>query len=203
MCGCTYLATLAAMPPPVAPRIPKQELAAWSAFIWAHSAVIRRIEEALEARGLPPLTWYDVLWPLSRSPERRLRMNQLSEEVVLSRTALSRLVDRIERAGLLRREPVPEDRRGAYAAITEEGEEALRKIWPVYGRMIRALFLKPLGKEDLKRVLLGMERVGEAARPPAKDEWRRPPENSGGPGGASVPATASEVRSPLLAEPEA
>lgn len=150
------------MPPSVAPRIPQEELAAWSAFIGAHATIVRRIERALEDEGLPPLTWYDVLWPLYRAPDRRLRMNQLSEEVQLSRTGLVRLVDRIETAGLLRREPVPEDARGRYVAITEGGIDALRDIWPVYGRQVRELFLTQLGHER-EHVRRALERVRAAA----------------------------------------
>lgn len=161
-CFCTQIGYNSHMPPRVSPRIPDHELAVWSAFLSAHAAVIRRIEERLHEDGLPSLAWYDVLWPLSRSPEKRLRMNELSEEVVLSRTGLVRLVDRIERAGLLRREPVPEDGRGAYAAITAEGEEMLRQIWPVYGREIRELFLGPAAG-DLERIRSGLMRVKDAA----------------------------------------
>jgi DNA-binding MarR family transcriptional regulator len=151
------------MPPRVAPWIPSEQIAAWSAFVEAHAAVTARIEERLRDDGLPPLAWYDVLWPLSRASERRLRMNDLARAVVLSRTGLVRLVDRIERAGMLRREPVPEDGRGAYAVITSVGEEALRRIWPVYGQAIRELFVGPAGR-DLARVRSGLERVIEAAR---------------------------------------
>jgi DNA-binding MarR family transcriptional regulator len=150
------------MPPPVQPRLSKDGLSAWAAFIEGHSALVRCIEERLEENGLPPLTWYDVLWPLFRASEKRLRMNQLSEEVLLSRTGLVRLVDRIEQAGLLRREPVPEDGRGAYVVITEAGVRMLERIWPIYGRTVRELFLEPLGK-DLERVSRGIERVRESA----------------------------------------
>ena len=104
------------------------ELATWRAFLNAHAAVIQRIEQDLKAHGLPPLSWYDVLWPLYRAKGRRLRMNKLAEEVVLSRTGLVRLVDRVEAAGLLRREPVPEDGRGSYAVITNDGAVTLRRM---------------------------------------------------------------------------
>src|SRR5688500_20117386 len=93
--------------------IPEPYLAAWRSFLSAHAVVLDRVEAALSAASLPPLAWYDVLWPLYRAPQRRLRMGQLAGEVVtIGRTGLSRLVDRIEGAGLLRREAVADDRRG-------------------------------------------------------------------------------------------
>ena len=79
------------------------------------------------AHGLPPLSWYDVLWPLSRAREKRLRMNELAEEVVLSRTGL------VEAAGLLRREPLPEDGRGSYVAITNDGAATRPECGPSTG----------------------------------------------------------------------
>jgi DNA-binding MarR family transcriptional regulator len=121
------------------------ELATWRAFLNAHAVLIQRIESDLKAHGLPPLGWYDVLWPLQRAEDRRLRMNELAQEVVLSRTGLVRLVDRVEAAGLLRREPVPEDGRGSYVAITKKGTATLRRMWPVYRRHIQNDFLDPLG----------------------------------------------------------
>jgi DNA-binding MarR family transcriptional regulator len=99
-----------------------------------------------------------VLWPLYTAPGRRLRMNELAQRAVLSRTGLVRLVDRIEVAGLLRREPVPEDRRGAYASITKAGIETLKRIWPVYARGIELHFLEPVGA-DAVRLREVLERV--------------------------------------------
>lgn len=113
----------------------------------AHARVVRRIERDLSAAGLPPLSWYDVLWALYEAPGRRLRIRELSDAVVLSRTGLVRLLDRIESAGLLRREAVPEDHRGAYAAITADGARVLRRMWPVYERGISEYFAAHLGDE--------------------------------------------------------
>jgi DNA-binding MarR family transcriptional regulator len=134
------------------------ELATWRTFLAAHAVLIGRIEQDLKAGGLPPLGWYDVLWPLQRAEGKRLRMNELAEQVVLSRTGLVRLVDRVEAAGLLRREPVPEDGRGSYAAITKEGTATLRRMWPVYRRHIQRDFLDPLGS-DAARLRTALERV--------------------------------------------
>jgi DNA-binding MarR family transcriptional regulator len=141
----------------------EQELATWSAFLNAHAVLIQRIEQDLKEQGLPPLSWYDVLWPLQRAEDRRLRMNELVDEVVLSRTGLVRLVDRIEAAGLLRREPVPEDGRGSYAVITREGTATLRRMWPVYRRHIQQDFLDPLGAEA-GSLRTALERIIEERR---------------------------------------
>jgi DNA-binding MarR family transcriptional regulator len=134
------------------------ELATWRAFLNAHAVLIQRIEADLKAHGLPPLIWYDVLWPLQRAEHKRLRMNELAQQVVLSRTGLVRLVDRIEAAGLLTREPVPEDGRGAYVAMTKEGTATLRRMWPVYRRHIQHDFLDPLGSEA-GRLRTALERI--------------------------------------------
>lgn len=67
-------------------------------------------------------------------------MKALTERVTLSRTGLTRLVDRIERDGLLRREPAPEDRRGAYVVITPAGIQLLRRMWPIYERVLDEAF---------------------------------------------------------------
>src|SRR5207244_3752252 len=102
-------------------RLEEHELGTWRALLSAHAAVVGRVEGDLAAAGLPPLGWYDVLWALYRASGRRLRMGELAGAVVLSRTGLTRLVDRVEADGCLRREPVPGDRRGAYAVLTRRG----------------------------------------------------------------------------------
>ena len=137
------------------PGLSEEELATWRAFLNAHAAVVGRIERDLRAAGLPPLGWYDVLWPLYRAPKRRLRMGELAEHVVLSRTGLVRMVDRLERERLLRREAVPGDRRGAFAVLTPAGARLLRRMWPVYERAVRASFAPHVrgGRAPVRRAL--------------------------------------------------
>jgi len=132
-------------------------LSAWRALLNAHARVTARVEGALAAAGLPPLSWYDVLWPLHRAPGRRLRVGALAEQVTLSRTGLTRLLDRVERDGLIRREPAPEDRRGSYVVITAAGSAALRKMWPVYERALDDAFAARLrNPRALQRALLDL-----------------------------------------------
>ena len=110
------------------------ELAAWRTFLRAHATVTRRLEAELVAEHDLPLASYDVLVQLSESPSRALRMTELAERVLLSRSGLTRLVDRLERDGLVRREACPDDARGTLAVLTPAGLERLRAAWPTHLR---------------------------------------------------------------------
>jgi DNA-binding MarR family transcriptional regulator len=144
-------------------EIDDDALRAWRAFLTAHAHVTRRISRDLAEAGLPDLSWYDLLWALYRHPDRRLRVNELAREVVLSPTAMSRFVDRVELAGYVRREPDPEDRRALRIVITDDGVALLRRMWPVYERGIERHFAAFLGKSG-PRVRAMLERMADSAR---------------------------------------
>ena len=122
------------------PDLDDETLAGWRAFLNAHARVTRAIGRDLAAAGLPDLSWYDLLWTLYRAPGRALRVNELAREVVLSPTAMSRFVDRAEKAGYVRRDPDPADRRALQVTLTDGGVDLLRKMWPIYSRGIEAHF---------------------------------------------------------------
>ena len=138
-------------------------LGTWRSFLNAHAHMTRAINRDLAEAGLPDLSWYDLLWALYRQPERRLRVNELAREVVLSPTGMSRFVDRVEKAGYVRREPDPDDRRALRVVLTDKGVAALRAMWPVYKRGIEEHFVPALGAspERVRRIL---ERMSESAR---------------------------------------
>jgi DNA-binding MarR family transcriptional regulator len=94
---------------------------AWRGVLFASSRVLRAAEPDLIAKAGFPLTWLDVLAQLYDAPDNRLRMQELDERSLFTRSGLTRLVDRIEAAGLVRREPVPGDRRGVSVVLTAEG----------------------------------------------------------------------------------
>ncbi len=127
-----------------------QHLAAWRTFLKVHAIIIDRIDHDLVAAKLPPLSTYDVLIELYEAPEHRLRMHELAERVVLSRSGLTRLVDRLEAEGLLLRDRSGTDRRGAYAVITEQGIAVLRQMWPTYARGIAEYFAQWLTLEEAR-----------------------------------------------------
>ena len=126
----------------------QRALSAWPAFITAHDALVVRIEERLRAAGLPDLSWYVVLWVLERAPEQRLRMHELADTAVIARSNLTRLVDKLEKDGLVTRERVVGDRRGAYARITDKGRKMRSKMWTVYGPALEELVLRHLTAEE-------------------------------------------------------
>jgi DNA-binding MarR family transcriptional regulator len=131
---------------------------AWRALLLAHQRVVRAIEADLAAARTVPLTWYDVLLELRAMPDG-LRMQDLSERVVLSRTRVSRLVDELEREGLVRRRPDPDDGRATIAAITPAGIEAFRATAPLYLAKIDEHFNRHLTARERATLTNGLERV--------------------------------------------
>ena len=108
---------------------------AWARLTKAQQLVLRTIESTLKGAGLPPLAWYDVLLEVERSGSG-LRPFELERAMLLPQYNLSRLIDRIERAGYVERLACPEDGRGQLIAITEAGRAIRRKMWPVYLRAV-------------------------------------------------------------------
>ena len=144
--------------------VPEPYLAAWRSVLNAHVAVVARVEEALASADLPPLAWYDVLWAVRRAPARRVRMAELAEGLTISRGGLTKLADRLEAKGLLRREPAGDDGRGFYAALTEAGEEMLRRMWRVYSRVLRETFVAAMSADEAAVIAAALDRAKVAAR---------------------------------------
>ena len=126
--------------------------ATWGSLLRVHAALVPILDrEVVRATGLP-LAWYDVLLELNTAPDRRLRMGDLGDRVVLSRTRVSRIVDELVANGLVSRDGNPADRRSALAAITLEGRLRLRAAAPVYLAGIARHFTGPLTKAEVAAV---------------------------------------------------
>ena len=110
---------------------------AWRGLLVAHSRLVPAVEADLRATGQVPLSWYDVLLELNAAPDPGLRMSELGQRTVLSRTRVSRVVDELAAAGLAERRPDQADGRSSFAVLTPEGKAALRRAWPVYRQAIR------------------------------------------------------------------
>lgn len=130
-------------------RLDPTALASWRAFLRAHAVVTRRLEvELMEEQDLP-LTFYDVLVQLVDAPDHRLRMTDLARAVLLSRSGLSRLVDRLQREGLVRREAASEDGRGMYAVLLPAGLDRLRAAAPTHLRGVAEHMTGKFSDEEL------------------------------------------------------
>ncbi len=136
----------------VTERLSPEELAVWRSFLRAHARLMRTLETELAGAGQLPLASYDVLVQLAEAPQRRLRMTELAESVLLSRSGITRLVDRLERDGLVRREPCTDDARGTYAVITDDGVDRLREAARVHLSGVNTHFAGRFDRRELARL---------------------------------------------------
>jgi DNA-binding MarR family transcriptional regulator len=136
----------------------KSVIRAWARLMKAQQLALASIEQSLKAAGLPPLGWYDVLWELERAGAEGLRPFELERAILLAQYNLSRLVDRIERAGYVVRQPCEDDGRGQLIVITDAGRAMRQKMWPVYARAIEAAMGRHLSARQAETLadLLGV-----------------------------------------------
>lgn len=131
---------------------------AWSHFLGAHALALGAVEARLKAAGQPPLAWYDVLLELDRAGGR-LRIGELGERLVVEPYNMTRLVDRLEKEKLLKRERVEADGRGASVALTDKGAELRRTMWPHYRKAIEDVFAQALGEKDAAAMTRALKKV--------------------------------------------
>ncbi|MCH7983088.1 MAG: MarR family transcriptional regulator [Chloroflexi bacterium] len=132
---------------------------AWERTLRAVSRLLRVFDRELQDDVDLPLTWYDVLVQLYSAPDVRLRMQTLSDSLVLTRSGATRLVDRIEKAGLVRREPAAEDRRGYYAILTADGQRLMERAQKAHGAGIERHFGKHLDPDEQKTLFAIMSKL--------------------------------------------
>jgi DNA-binding MarR family transcriptional regulator len=163
------LASPSAVPP--LRELTSTELGAWRGLLRVHSALVKALDaELLAAHGLP-LTSYEVLINLQAAPGRRRRMAELADGVLLSRSGTTRLVDRLERDGLLERDTCDSDGRGCFAVLTDRGEELLSQARATHLEGVRERFLRHFQPDELEqmatwwdRALPGAAAVGDLSR---------------------------------------
>ena len=114
----------------MAMEMDEAKMAVWRGFLETHATVIRKLERDLMEQAGVPISWYDVLVHLFESPEGRLRHQVLADSLLLSRSGVTRLVDRMADAGLVRREASAQDRRVSYVVLTPEGRDTLDRAGP-------------------------------------------------------------------------
>jgi DNA-binding MarR family transcriptional regulator len=134
----------------------RERLSAWVALIHARDAVAQAVERRLQERTGVPLAWHEVMFRLSHAPDGSCRMHDLTRSTLLSKSGLTRLIDRMEREGLVRRTTFDEDRRGTLAVLTPKGRRSLDRAHPVFVDAIQEHFARHLTEADaqeLRRIL--------------------------------------------------
>lgn len=133
--------------------------AAWSALLRVHAALVPVLDAELQATHRLPITWYDVLLELNAAPGRRMTMGELGAAAVVSRSRVSRVVDDLVAAGLVARAANPEDRRSAYAVITDAGRRRLRAAAPTYLAAIERHFTARMTAAEARTVATALHKV--------------------------------------------
>ncbi len=136
--------------------LPEVAVAAWARLLRVSQSLLEGVEADLKAAGFPPLAWYDALLELKRAGPGGLRPYELQEEMLLAQYSLSRLSDRLVKAGYVERRVCVEDKRGQVLRITKEGRALQRRMWPVYRNAIATHFAGKLSEKDsvaLARIL--------------------------------------------------
>lgn len=140
-----------------------QRITAFGMILEAHAALVGAVSGDLEDEAGMPLTWFEVLVRLSRSPEQRLRMTDLAAQVALSTSGLTRLVDRMEASDLVRREACPSDRRGAFAVLAPAGRRAFERAIPSHLASLQRHLVEPLGAPRLGELTAALEVLRDGA----------------------------------------
>lgn len=130
----------------------------------SHAAATLRVQHALAAADLPPVSWYELLLAVRSTPDGRPRMSELADRLTLSRGGITKLVDRLVDAGYLERVSCPDDRRALQAALTQAGERILVDMQAVYVAELDGL-LATLTVEEAETITAGLEKVTAATCP--------------------------------------
>jgi DNA-binding MarR family transcriptional regulator len=140
-------------------ELDEAQLAAWRGLVRVHAALVKELDAELEARHGLPLTSYEVLRSLANAPNGKLRMAELAEHAMLSRSGMTRLIDRLEREGLVGRTTCDKDGRGCYAVVTDRGRAALEEACATYLAVVRSGFVRHFTLDEMQ------ELAGLLARP--------------------------------------
>lgn len=136
---------------------------AWGALTRTHAAVSQRLQEALAQGDFPPLPWYEVLATVAEAPDRRMRMGDLAEVLVITRGGLTKLVDRLVKAGLLERTFCESDRRVSYATLLPAGENVLAEMRPVIVGELEVAFAANLSVKQANELRETLDTVRSSA----------------------------------------
>jgi DNA-binding MarR family transcriptional regulator len=140
-------------------------LQVWVRLIRARDKIVRNVEATLKAKDFPPIAWYDVLLELSREGGRKLRPVELEKELLVAQYNLSRLLDRLEAAGLIERTACQGDGRGQMIALTPEGRAMQKRMWPIVRDAVEEHVAAKLSEKDVEQLAKLLGAIGGGLRP--------------------------------------
>jgi DNA-binding MarR family transcriptional regulator len=144
-------------------RLRPEEVEAFDAFLRASAALTHALERVAESRGGLPLSEHFVLVQVARGPETGVRPSDLARQSLLTKSGLTRALDRLEKDGLIGRRVCPSDKRGYFVVLTEKGRRLLKRAFPGHARAVARHFADPLAGSDLPTLVAALERIAAAA----------------------------------------
>ncbi|HDN2511887.1 TPA: MarR family transcriptional regulator [Providencia rettgeri] len=141
-----------------------QQADLWFSFVRAHRIIIRKIEAKLSEAKLPIYAWYDVLWGLESGENGTRRMHELADVVVIERYNLTRLIDRLEKEGLVIRSRSDDDRRASFATITEKGKQLRKQMWEIYRDVVKTHFLSQFSEAEINDFASALDKAAWSAK---------------------------------------
>ena len=148
-------------------------LGAWAEFFVSHALAVRAIESEMEAQSPLSMDGYDVLLAISRAPRQRLRFSDLADTTVYTRSGITRIMKRYEDKGYISREECPEDKRGSFAVLTDEGKRALREAWRWYSKGIIQVFGNCFSEKEAQTLRSLMQKLADSLSTPKLVQLQR------------------------------
>lgn len=140
-------------------KLTRNETEAWVNLVLSAEKLLDKVDSELKKKGLPPYEWYDVLLELDKCKDGKLRFVELGNRVLLPRYNVTRTVKRLEKAGLAKKIPSEDDRRGYYAKITRKGRTIRKKMWPVYYKVLNDYLFSSLSSKELEDFLNHLRKI--------------------------------------------
>ena len=147
-------------------KLTETQIESWAALVRTQQYLLNQVEADLKKAGYPPLAWYDVLLELKCAPDGQMRLNEIGARMLLQKSNLTRLIDRLENEGLINREVCDADKRGAYAVITAKGRALQKRIWVIYARSLRTHFASKIAQQDADVLLKVLRKLAKSQANP-------------------------------------
>lgn len=137
----------------------KYQIDSWGYILQAQSSIVQEADRQLKEAGMIPLVWYDIILIINKSKDRKLRLNEIVKRMVLTKSGISRTVDRMMEEGYLKKEKCKEDGRGIYIIYTQKGYSEFRKAWAIYSKVIKQMLVDKLTDDEIENLRSSLGKI--------------------------------------------